>query len=65
MITSKNFINPIDKQTDKDKVLELQKLIHPFKMRRTKKEVLKDLPKLKTSDTVRYLAIRQKCIMKF
>ena len=40
----KNFINPIDKQTDKDKVLELQKLIHPFKMRRTKKEVLKDLP---------------------
>lgn len=40
----KNFLNPIDKGVGPEVELALQKLIHPFKMRRTKSVVLKDLP---------------------
>jgi len=40
----KNFINPIQKNDEPDTELALQKLIHPFKMRRTKSLVLPDLP---------------------
>jgi superfamily II DNA or RNA helicase len=39
----KNFINPIINR-EPDAELALQKLIHPFKIRRIKENVLKDLP---------------------
>ncbi len=38
------FANPIDKNSDKEKVAELQKMIYPFFLRRTKEIVAKDLP---------------------
>ncbi len=40
----KNFMQPIDKGAEPETVLVLQKLIHPFKMRRNKASVLHDLP---------------------
>ncbi len=40
----KQFINPMEKGDAPEVTLALQKLIHPFKMRRTKDQVLKDLP---------------------
>ncbi len=40
----KNFITPIGKGAEPEVELALQKLIHPFKMRRTKALVLHDLP---------------------
>ena len=42
----KNFIKPMEKAPNEDDTTEiaLQKLIHPFKMRRTKDQVLDDLP---------------------
>lgn len=39
----KNFISPIQNK-DMETELALQKLIHPLKLRRTKKQVLSDLP---------------------
>ena len=39
-----SFQNPIESQKDPIAEQSLQRLIHPFKLRRTKKEVLKDLP---------------------
>lgn len=38
------FSNPIDKNGDKNKTVELRKLIYPFMLRRTKEQVAKDLP---------------------
>lgn len=38
------FVNPIEKEGSRDQEQTLQRLIHPFKMRRTKSLVLKDLP---------------------
>ena len=40
----KQFIGPIENEKSVEAELKLQKLIHPFKMRRTKNNVLKDLP---------------------
>lgn len=40
----KNFLVPIEAGSQPESELALQKLIHPFKMRRTKENVLKDLP---------------------
>lgn len=40
----KNFMQPIDKGAQPETELALQKLIHPFKMRRNKASVLHDLP---------------------
>lgn len=40
----KNFLDPIQEKSDQSRETELQKLIHPFKLRRTKDLVLKDLP---------------------
>ena len=40
----KNFINPLDKEGSEETETKLQKLIHPFKMRRNKANVLHDLP---------------------
>jgi SNF2 family DNA or RNA helicase len=40
------FLTPIEKQNDEQKQLKLQKIIQPFILRRTKKEVAKDLPDL-------------------
>ncbi len=40
----KNFLQPIDKGREPETELALQKLIHPFKMRRNKVNVLHDLP---------------------
>ncbi|WP_159455041.1 DEAD/DEAH box helicase [Pseudobacteriovorax antillogorgiicola] len=39
-----HYISPIEKGNASETELELQKLIHPFKMRRNKSNVLKDLP---------------------
>ena len=39
----RTFINPIESRS-RESELALQKLIHPFKLRRTKEQVLKDLP---------------------
>lgn len=40
----KNFILPIEKAGDQDKLNTLQAIIKPFILRRTKKQVAKDLP---------------------
>ncbi len=39
-----NFATPIDKNQDRDASELLQKMIHPFILRRTKEQVAKDLP---------------------
>ena len=39
-----NFAKPIDKDHDKEAAKLLQKMIHPFLLRRTKEQVAKDLP---------------------
>lgn len=40
----KNFISPIEQQENPEQEFKLQKLIYPFKLRRTKAKVLNDLP---------------------
>ena len=40
----KNFMQPIEKGAEPETELALQKLIHPFKLRRNKANVLHDLP---------------------
>ena len=40
----KFFQEPIEKQKDEETMIELKKILSPFILRRTKKEVLKDLP---------------------
>ncbi|MFW7377861.1 MAG: DEAD/DEAH box helicase [Oligoflexus sp.] len=40
----KHFMDPIVKDSSRNQETTLQKLIHPFKMRRIKSNVLKDLP---------------------
>ncbi len=40
----KNFLSPLTTEESPETTLALQKLIHPFKMRRTKENVLPDLP---------------------
>ncbi|MEL7587380.1 MAG: DEAD/DEAH box helicase [Prolixibacteraceae bacterium] len=40
----REFINPIEKKNDPDKQSQLQLLIRPFVLRRTKDEVARDLP---------------------
>lgn len=40
----KNFMDPITKDSSAAQEAALQKLVHPFKMRRVKANVLKDLP---------------------
>lgn len=40
----KNYINPIERQEDKKKREQLQRIIRPFILRRTKKQVLEELP---------------------
>ncbi len=41
-----NFISPIERSNDQNAKRELKKLISPFILRRTKEEVIKDLPDL-------------------
>ncbi len=40
----KNYSEPIDKYKDKDRADELQRIINPFLLRRTKEQVAKELP---------------------
>ncbi len=40
----KNYINPIERVGNKAKLEELQKIIRPFMLRRTKNQVLQELP---------------------
>jgi len=40
----KNYINPIERRANKAKLEELQKVIRPFMLRRTKNQVLEELP---------------------
>jgi len=40
----KNFLSPLESGEHPEVTLALQKLIHPFKLRRTKEQVLPDLP---------------------
>lgn len=40
----RTFLAPLEQHSDPEATLALQKLIHPFKMRRTKEQVLPDLP---------------------
>jgi superfamily II DNA or RNA helicase len=40
----KEYADPIDKEKNKEKIAELQKLSAPFILRRTKEQVAKDLP---------------------
>ena len=42
----RHFQNPIEKNKDENKLEELKELVNPFILRRTKSEVLKDLPEL-------------------
>lgn len=46
----KNFLTPIEGQKNRDKEKELRNLINPLKLRRTKTQVLSDLPE-KIEDT--------------
>ena len=41
-----NFKNPIEKKQDENSLAELKNLIQPYILRRTKEQVLKDLPEL-------------------
>lgn len=41
-----NYKNPIEKKQDEQSLLELKKIISPFILRRTKEQVLHDLPEL-------------------
>jgi len=41
-----NFKNPIEKKQNEEVLAELKNLIHPYILRRTKEQVLKDLPEL-------------------
>jgi len=43
---AENYKLPIEKKQDQNSLLELKKLIGPFILRRTKEQVLKDLPEL-------------------
>lgn len=43
-IFHKEFVIPIEKEGNLQKQKQLQRMIHPFILRRSKKEVLKDLP---------------------
>lgn len=40
----KNFLAPLENEKNPEIALALQRLIHPFKLRRTKNQVLSDLP---------------------
>ncbi len=40
----KHYINPIERQENKTKLEELQKIVQPFMLRRTKNQVLEELP---------------------
>jgi len=40
------FYNPIEKKKDKEKIIRLKKLVSPFILRRTKKEVAPELPEV-------------------
>lgn len=42
----KHFQSPIEKQKDESALLELKKMVDPFILRRTRKDVLNDLPEL-------------------
>lgn len=43
-IFHKEFVIPIEKEGNPDKKKQLQRMIHPFILRRSKKQVLQDLP---------------------
>ena len=43
---AENFKIPIEKKQDENSLSELKNLIHPYILRRTKEQVLKDLPEL-------------------
>jgi len=47
---NKNYVTPIETQNNFEKEQELRRLINPLKMRRTKQQVLSDLPE-KVEDT--------------
>ncbi len=46
----KNYVAPIEMKKSEEKAKELRSLIHPFKLRRLKEQVLRDLPE-KIEDT--------------
>ncbi|MFW5758568.1 MAG: DEAD/DEAH box helicase, partial [Bacteroidota bacterium] len=46
------FVNRIEKQQNDEYIQKLQKLIHPFILRRTKEQVVKELPEL--SEKIQY-----------
>ncbi len=48
----REFITPIEKKNDEEQQKKLQKLIHPFVLRRKKEEVAKDLPAM--TEQIRY-----------
>ena len=48
----REFITPIEKKNDEEQQKKLQKLIHPFVLRRKKEEVARDLPAM--TEQVRY-----------
>jgi len=48
----REFITPIEKKNDEEQQKKLQKLIHPFVLRRKKEEVAKDLPSM--TEQIRY-----------
>ncbi len=48
----REFITPIEKKNDPEKQNQLQMLIHPFILRRTKSEVARDLPPV--TEQIRY-----------
>ncbi len=57
-----NFIYPIDKENDEDKQQELKDIISPFILRRTKNEVLKDLPPFSEQTILCEMTAEQKSI---
>ena len=63
LLTSQEFFKseyatPIDKHQDADKAAELRKLVYPFILKRTKKQVAKDLPD--KTETILYCEMGKK-----
>lgn len=69
---TEKFIQPIEKEENKQRQMQLRKLLHPFLLRRTKAEVLDELPEkteitmqveLSTQERTLYEMLRQQALL--
>jgi SNF2 family DNA or RNA helicase len=57
-----NYISPIEKNNDEEVKIELKKLIAPFILRRTKEDVVKDLPDIEEQTIICEMTDEQKML---